>query len=158
MGMRVIGLRRSGPGAVADVEAVYGPEGLRRGAGAKRLRRLLPAKHAARPTICWARRSSGGCSGAYFVNVGRGQVVDEAALARALREGWIAGAGLDVFEQEPLPEDSPLWDLPNVLLMPHVGGDSARFMERCTTVVVENLRRYAEGRPLLNVVDLQRRI
>ena len=92
---------------------------------------------------------------AVLINVGRGPVVDEQALVRALREGWIAGAGLDVFEEEPLPESSPLWDLDNVLIMPHVGGDTDRYMERCTALVCENLRRYAEGQPLLNLVDTQ---
>ncbi|MHB1133937.1 MAG: D-2-hydroxyacid dehydrogenase [Chloroflexota bacterium] len=153
MGMRVLGLRRSGPGVVADVETVYGPAGL-----GELLRQSdyvvcclpnTPETHHLLGEAQFRQMQPHAC----FVNVGRGQVVDETALARALREGWIAGAGLDVFETEPLPESSPLWELPNVLIMPHVGGDSDRFMERCTTVVVENLRRYAEARPLMNVVD-----
>ena len=88
-----------------------------------------------------------------FVNVGRGRTVDEAALVHALREGWISAAALDVFEQEPLPAASPLWDLPNVLISPHMGSDTARYMERMTEVLYDNLVRYAEGRPLRNVVD-----
>ena len=88
-----------------------------------------------------------------FVNVGRGRTVDEAALIRALKEGWIGAAALDVFEQEPLPTASPLWDLPNVLISPHMGSDTARYMERMTEVLYDNLIRYAEGRPLRNVVD-----
>jgi phosphoglycerate dehydrogenase-like enzyme len=90
---------------------------------------------------------------AIFVNVGRGRTCDEAALVRALREGWIRGAALDVFEQEPLPADSPLWDLPNVLISPHMGSDTARYTERMTDVLYDNLVRYAEGQPLRNVVD-----
>lgn len=90
---------------------------------------------------------------AVFVNVGRGKTVDQAALVRALREGWIRGAALDVYEQEPLPPDSPLWDMPNALLSPHMGSDSARYMERMTDVLCNNLCRYATGEPLRNVVD-----
>ena len=90
---------------------------------------------------------------AIFVNVGRGRTVDEAALVRALREGWIGAAALDVFEQEPLAPASPLWNLPNVLISPHMGSDTARYMERMTDVLCDNLVRYAEGRPLRNVVD-----
>jgi phosphoglycerate dehydrogenase-like enzyme len=88
-----------------------------------------------------------------FVNVGRGRTVDEAALIRALQEGWIRAAALDVFEQEPLPAASPLWNLPNVLVSPHMGSDTIRYMERMTEVLYDNLVRYAEERPLRNVVD-----
>jgi phosphoglycerate dehydrogenase-like enzyme len=91
--------------------------------------------------------------GAIFVNVGRGKTVDEAALVRALREGWIGAAALDVFETEPLPATSPLWDMPNVLVSPHMGSDTKRYMARMTEVLYDNLVRYAEGRPLRNVVD-----
>ena len=90
---------------------------------------------------------------AIFVNVGRGKTVDEAALTRALQEGWIGAAALDVFEQEPLPTTSPLWDMPNVLISPHMGSDTERYMERMTDVLYDNLVRYAEGHPLRNVVD-----
>ena len=90
---------------------------------------------------------------AVFVNVGRGRTVDQGALVRALREGRIRGAALDVFEQEPLPADSPLWDLPNVLISPHMGSDTARYTDRMTDVLYDNLVRYAEGQPLRNVVD-----
>ncbi len=90
---------------------------------------------------------------AYFVNISRGEVVDEEALIRALREGRIAGAGLDVFWQEPLPPDSPLYDLPNVILTPHVSGATAAYNDRATDLFAENLRRYLAGEPLLNLVD-----
>ena len=88
-----------------------------------------------------------------FINVGRGKAVHEASLVRALQDGWIAGAGLDVYEQEPLPADSPLWDMPNVLMSPHMCGDTSLYMERFTDILCDNLLRYAEGRPLRNVVD-----
>jgi phosphoglycerate dehydrogenase-like enzyme len=90
---------------------------------------------------------------AYLVNIARGPIVDEAALLRALREGWIAGAGLDVFDQEPLPPDSPLWDVENALLSPHVAGFTPCYDERAVALFAENLRRYLGGEPLLNLVD-----
>ena len=83
----------------------------------------------------------------------RGGLIDEAALAGALRHGKIRGAGLDVFEREPLPPDSPLWTLPNVLITPHVGAQSARRVPDTTDLVCENLQRFRQGLPLWNVVD-----
>jgi len=93
---------------------------------------------------------------AYLVNVSRGGVVAEGTLARALSERWIAGAALDVFEREPLPADSPLWDLSNVLITPHNAGRTERYNERLASLFADNLRRYLAGRPLANVVDLTR--
>ncbi|HET9477680.1 MAG TPA: D-2-hydroxyacid dehydrogenase [Dehalococcoidia bacterium] len=93
---------------------------------------------------------------AVIVNIARGAVIDESALVWALKEGWIAGAALDVFEQEPLAADSELWKLPSVLLTPHVSGGTPRYMERAIDLFCDNLHRYLEGRPLLNVVDSQR--
>lgn len=90
---------------------------------------------------------------AYLVNVGRGAIVDLAALTDALRAGELAGAALDVFETEPLPADHPLWDMPNVILTPHVAGYSPRIAGRHLGVLAENVRRFAAGEPLLNVVD-----
>jgi len=90
---------------------------------------------------------------AYLINVGRGGLVDEAALVAALQERAIAGAGLDVFEQEPLPPESPLWGLPNVLITPHTAGGSPRSHERIMALFGENLRRFLAGEELLNVVD-----
>ena len=93
---------------------------------------------------------------AYFVNIGRGKTVDTDALVRALREGRIAGAGLDVTEPEPLPADHELWGMPNVIITPHVGGDSDEHMERLWLLFRENLRRFVNGEPLLSVVDKRR--
>ncbi|MDR7417640.1 MAG: D-2-hydroxyacid dehydrogenase [Armatimonadota bacterium] len=90
---------------------------------------------------------------AVLINVGRGQVVHEDALIDALRTGVIAGAGLDVFEREPLPADSPLYDMENVIITPHVAGASHTYYERAIPLFCENLRRYLDGRPMLNVVD-----
>ena len=92
-------------------------------------------------------------STAYLINVARGNVVDEEMLIRALEEGWIAGAGLDVFATEPLPAESALWELPNVIFTPHVTGNMADYNIQATKLFCENLSRYLSGRKLLNVVD-----
>jgi phosphoglycerate dehydrogenase-like enzyme len=89
---------------------------------------------------------------AYLVNVGRGAIVDLGDLTAALQAGEIAGAGLDVFETEPLPPDHPLWRLPNVILTPHVAGASPRVAERHLAVVLDNVGRFVRGEPLRNVV------
>jgi len=93
---------------------------------------------------------------ARFVNVGRGSTVDESALTRALERGAIAGAALDVFEEEPLPRRSPLWGMANVVVSPHVSGNAAGWREAVVELFVDNLRRYLLGRPLRNVVDKAR--
>jgi phosphoglycerate dehydrogenase-like enzyme len=90
---------------------------------------------------------------AYFVNVGRGGSVDEPALVRALQDGRIAGAAIDVFAQEPPPAHHPLYALDNVIVSPHVSGFLPTYDEHCTDLFVENLRRYRRGAPLLNLVD-----
>jgi phosphoglycerate dehydrogenase-like enzyme len=90
---------------------------------------------------------------ARLINVARGAIVDEQSLTRALEEKWIAGAGLDVFATEPLPHDSPLWTLPNVILSPHISGGREDYVLAATMLFVENLRRYRDGRRLMNVVD-----
>lgn len=90
---------------------------------------------------------------AYFINVGRGASVDEPALARALRERWIAGAALDVFAQEPPPAGHPFYGLDNVILSPHVSGFLPSYDEKCSVLFAENLRRYLAGEPMLNLVD-----
>jgi phosphoglycerate dehydrogenase-like enzyme len=93
---------------------------------------------------------------ARIINISRGAVIDEAALVRALKEGWIAGAALDVFQEEPLPPDSELWGMEKVILTPHISGGTPVYMERTVALFCDNLRRYLAGEPLRNVVDLQR--
>jgi phosphoglycerate dehydrogenase-like enzyme len=94
-------------------------------------------------------------SSAVLVNIARGGVVDEAALIKTLKDKKIHGAALDVFEQEPLPTDSPLWTLPNVIISPHVSGNTSRYHEKAAALFAENLERYVLNRPLLNVVELE---
>ena len=89
---------------------------------------------------------------ALFVNVGRGELVDQAALTDALRSGRLGGAGLDVFDTEPLPADDPLWDLPNVIITPHNSGTTDRHVERTAQIFLDNLARFVRGDDLRNEV------
>jgi phosphoglycerate dehydrogenase-like enzyme len=91
--------------------------------------------------------------GAWLINIARGRLIDERALLNALRDGTIGGAILDTFREEPLPPTSPFYDLPNVILTPHTSWSSGRVLDRSVELFCDNLRRYASGEPLLNVVD-----
>ena len=90
---------------------------------------------------------------AYLINVARGPVINQDVLLKALKEGWIAGAALDVFETEPLPLESELWDLPNVIISPHSAGYREGHTRMVTDLFCENLRRFLAGKPLLNLID-----
>ena len=92
----------------------------------------------------------------YLINIGRGVIVDLAELTAALQDGEIAGAGLDVFEEEPLPDGHPLWDMENVIITPHVAGHSPRIADRHLGVLLDNVRRFAWGESLRNVVNKAR--
>jgi phosphoglycerate dehydrogenase-like enzyme len=91
--------------------------------------------------------------GAVLINIGRGALVDESALIEALSSGHLGGACLDVFEEEPLPSGSPLWEMSNVLISPHSASTSDRENRRITDLFCENLRRFLAGEPLLNRLD-----
>ena len=91
---------------------------------------------------------------AWLINIARGRLVDEIALRRALTSGWIGGAVLDVFAEEPLPPESPFYDLPNVVITPHTSWASDRVVERTVDLFVENLRSFRAGEPMRNLVDL----
>src|SRR5208282_3525270 len=90
---------------------------------------------------------------AYIVNIGRGAVIDQAALIEALKAKRIGGAGLDVFEREPLEPESPLWEMENVILTPHISGANRGYMDKACELFAENLRRFSSGQPLLNLLD-----
>ena len=154
-GMKTVATRRSStkPGTARHVDLLLPP---------KRLKQMLAAsdfivvcvpltpetRHIIGKSELDAMRPS-----AVLINVGRGHLIDEKALIRALEKKQIAGAGLDVTYTEPLPKDSPLWRLDNVILSPHISGDMEDYMLRATGVFCENLRRYLDGKKLLNVVD-----
>jgi phosphoglycerate dehydrogenase-like enzyme len=153
--MRVLGVRRDPARGAPDVEAMFGPY---------QLLDLLPQADVVVLTVPLTAETRGMIgepelramkSTAYLLNVGRGGTVDEGALAQALREGWIAGAGLDVFGTEPLPEDSPLWGLDRMIITSHYGGVTPHYNERALEVFLDNLDRYQAGEPLRNVVDKQ---
>jgi phosphoglycerate dehydrogenase-like enzyme len=133
--------------------AVHGPDGLRDALGrADHVLDALPyaaGTHALFDAGAFAAMRPT----ARFYNVGRGGTVDEPALVEALGTGRIAGAALDVFAQEPLPADSPLWSMPNVIVSPHISGDIPDWEELVVEVFVDNARRFAAGAPLRNVVD-----
>jgi phosphoglycerate dehydrogenase-like enzyme len=93
---------------------------------------------------------------AYFINISRGTLVEDQALVRALKEGWIAGAGLDVANPEPLPSSHPFWDCPNTVITCHTAGYAPQRQIRLVGLLAENVRRYSSGLPLMNVVDKQR--
>ena len=93
--------------------------------------------------------------GSYLVNVARGSIIDEEAMIEALRSGQLSGAALDVFQQEPLPTDSPFWDMPNVLMCPHAASISDRENSRIIDVFCDNLRRYLDDKPLRNVLNTE---
>ncbi len=115
---------------------------------------VLAAPHTAETErILGARELSLMKRDAILVNIARGALVDEAALAEALTRGAIAGAALDVFDDEPLEAGSPLWDTPNLLITPHVAGNRPDYWDAALAIFLENLRRYRAGESLLNVVD-----
>ena len=93
-------------------------------------------------------------AGAYLVNVGRGDVIDQEAMITALREGRLGGVGLDVFEREPLEPESPLWEFEHAILTPHIAGSFRGYVERACELLAENLRRFVAGEPLLNQVNI----
>ena len=94
--------------------------------------------------------------GALLVNIARGNLIDQPALIAALRDGPLGGAALDVTEPEPLPADDPLWSAPNLIISPHISGRSPRYGERLADLLLDNIARYREGRPLCNQVDVTR--
>lgn len=155
LGMRSLGLRRSAESDAPDpdVEALYPPTALHDLLAASDFVVVAvprtPATHhlIAEPELRAMRPT------AYLVNIARGDVVDTAALIRALREAWIGGAGLDVTDPEPLDLSSPLWTLPNVILSPHLSGSTNRYSARLTDLFLGNLARYRAGQPLLNRVN-----
>jgi phosphoglycerate dehydrogenase-like enzyme len=153
LGMRTVGFRRTEGPPPEWVDEVHGPERLAQLAG--RADAMVVSLPLTEQTTGLIDRATidGLPASCIFVNVGRGGVVDEPALVDALRDRRIAGAALDVFATEPLPADSPLWSLPNVLVSPHGAALSVRENERIAELFVANLRRYLDGQPLRKRVE-----
>ncbi len=153
LGMNVIGVRRSPRTERETITEIVRPEALADVLPrcqwlaiacplTPETRRLIDARMLARLP-----------RGAYVMNVARGEIVDEAALIDALRQGHLAGAYLDVFETEPLPPESPLWDMPNVICTPHNSGASSGNDARIVDIFVHNFGQWCEGKPLKNEVE-----
>lgn len=153
LGMHVLAVRRHPAAAPEPAHEQWGPGRL-----AELFERsdwiVLAAPHTSESThLVDAAMLARVKPGARLVNVGRGALVDEPALVAALREGRLAGAALDVMEEEPLAAGSPLWTMPHVIVTPHVSGLGPLYWERATDLFVEHLRAYRDDRPLPNVVD-----
>ena len=156
LGMRVLAVRENPQKGLGGADAVYGVADL--DAVLPKADYLLlctPVTPATLHLIDKARLARMKPD-AYLINVGRGPLVDESALVDALTQHKIAGAGLDVFTEEPLPKDSPFWSLDNVLVTPHTAAVTDRLWERHYQLIGENLRRFLAGKPLLNLIDKQR--
>ena len=156
LGMKVIGIRENPKKGTGPADAVYGPE---------QMDELLPQADfvllctpvtPATTSIINQDRLNKMKFGAYLINVARGPLVDDAALVEALQQKRIAGAALDVFDEEPLPPSSPYWLLDNVLITPHTAAVTEQLWERHYDLIVENLNRFLAGKPLLNEVDKRR--
>ncbi len=153
LNMRVIGLRRDPTKSSRHVDRMLGPD---------RLSELLELSDWVVLTTAMTPETRGLIgeselrnmkNSAYLINIARGEIVQEQALIRALEEGWIAGAGLDVFDREPLSEDSPLWDMRNVVITSHWAGYTPHYGDRVTEIIIDNIRRYLQGEPLNNVIN-----
>jgi D-2-hydroxyacid dehydrogenase (NADP+) len=153
-GMRVLGMRRSGA-AVPHVEQVFPPSGLHALLRqAQYIVNVLPLTAETRGLLGPSEFAQVR-PGAVLINVGRGATVQTEALITALKTGQLAGAGLDVTDPEPLPTDHALWRCENVIITPHYSGGRPGYLQRVTQLFLANLRRYRDGEPLENMVDLQ---
>jgi phosphoglycerate dehydrogenase-like enzyme len=154
LGMKVIGVSRT-PRNVAGFDTVMPQAELPQvAAGADYVINVLPGSTENRKIVgasVFARMKPS----AYFINVGRGETVDEEALIETLKSGKIAGAGLDVFATEPLPAESPLWDLPNVFISPHIGGLFEEYQRMATPLIIGNMSAYLSGHiaQMKNLID-----
>lgn len=155
LNMRVLGLRKHPDHSSPFVDEMFGPE---------RLHELLSLSDWIVITAALTSETQGLIgkpefdvmkSTSFIINIARGPIIQENAMIQALMDKKIAGAGLDVFETEPLPKDSPLWNMKNVVITPHSAGGTPKYMERLLDIFTQNLIRYQNGEPLINVVDKQ---
>ncbi|MBN1219327.1 MAG: D-2-hydroxyacid dehydrogenase [Anaerolineae bacterium] len=153
LGMRVLAIRRNPSLGSPGVDKIFGLD---------QLLEVLPQADFVVVTLPLTHQTKGLIgeaalramkSSAYLINIGRGGTIREDVLLRALKEEWIAGAGLDVFETEPLPADSPLWALDNLIITGHYAGATPHYDERALAIFMDNLQRYQAGESLANVVD-----
>jgi phosphoglycerate dehydrogenase-like enzyme len=155
VGLRVRGVARTARPADDVFESIVGPDALQAELGvADHVVNVLPITPATRRTF-GSPQFAAMKPTAVLVNIGRGATVDEPALIEALRGGVIAGAALDVFEEEPLPSESSLWRMANVVVSPHRAGDHEGWESDVVALFVDNLRRFESGESLRNVVDVE---
>jgi glyoxylate/hydroxypyruvate reductase len=154
--MRVVGTRRNPHGPMENVDEVYSPEEL--SAVLRQANFLcLTTPHTDETTnLIGAKEFAMLPDKAVLINISRGAIVDENALIQALNSGKLCGASLDVFAHEPLPADSPFWTMPRVIVSPHSASNSINENRRLVELFCENLKRFTQGRPLLNVLDTKR--
>lgn len=152
--MTVIGMNRSGSPAPAFDSTVSGEEGLESLlTQSDFVVLLLPSTSKTRGFLTKEHLRLMKPS-AFLINLARGDVIEEEDLILALQEGQLAGAALDVFEQEPLPSTSPLWNMDNVILTPHIAGSSTHYAERVSSIFYHNVRAFLDDTEMMNVVDL----
>ncbi len=151
--MKVLGVRRNPHRSSPHVDTMYGPEDLVEMLPQCDWVALTAAMTAETVELIGEAELKAMKRSAVIINIARGPMIREDLLITALQEGWIAGAGLDVFEKEPLPENSPLWDMKNVIVTPHWAGATPYYIDRLIDIFTENLKRYQAGEPLINRVD-----
>jgi phosphoglycerate dehydrogenase-like enzyme len=152
-GCRILATRRH-PERGADGVELYGLEDLREVLRASHIVVVAAPLTDETAGLIGAEQLAEMREDAWLINIARGRLIDELALRRALESGWIGGAVLDVFSEEPLSPDSPLYRTPNVIITPHTSWASDRVIERSVDLFIDNLRRDLAGEPLRNVVDL----
>ena len=153
LGMKVVGLKKSRINRPSYIEEILGPKDLDYFLEkADYMVITLPLTDETKYMIGERELKLLG-NDSYLINVGRGAIVDNEALLEGLQKNWIAGAGLDVFKEEPLPEESKLWDLENVIITPHIAGDNPHYEDRATEIFCKNLKKFLHGTELVNKVD-----
>lgn len=155
-GMRVLGVSRSGASGADEADSLFPAAEIEEAIGRADCVVLAVPHTPETKALMNAKRLAAMKPGAHLVNVARGETLDEDALVRALDSGHLAGAALDVFPEEPLPADSPLWGVKNLIITPHVSGLARDYIPRVCRVFVENHENRARGRPLKNLIDRER--
>ena len=153
LGAVVTGVRRHADAGVAGVTAIYPPDALSDLLSTADVVVIAAPHTGATHGLIGSDEIARMKPGSFIINVSRGSLIDEDALATALRSGHLGGAALDVLRDEPLPADHPMWDVPNLLITPHIAGFRRDHWEAAIALFAENRRRFAAGEPLLNVVD-----
>ncbi len=154
--MKVIGIKRN-PEPLAYFDEVWGLDQLHRVLGAADYHALITPLTEETYHLIGAAEFQAMKPTSIFINISRGDTVDEKAMLAALQNGEIAGAGLDVFSEEPLPSNSPFWELPNVIITPHSSGKSPYYMQRALELFTESLLAYRQGKSLPNQIDPSRK-